>query len=283
MSKSKTFADFVANAFVHAEQVAQISVLKAEGSTPRDRDAIMMVSGSGMIGTIGGGTLEFDAITSARNLLKSNADHKREAVSLGPEIGQCCGGRVTLVIERIVDVATAKIADTEVENERAKNPVFVFGAGHVGMALARALAPLPLSVKLIDTRPDIFDEVAIEGVQCVLTERPFELIEQAPAGSSFVVLTHSHALDSRIAAAVLERGDFCYLGIIGSKTKRRVFEKAFRAIGIPQDRIARIVCPIGGDQIKDKRPAVIAAMVAAELLVVQANVASSAHKQSEAA
>jgi xanthine dehydrogenase accessory factor len=283
MSKAQTFAAFVAYAFEHGEKVARISVLEAEGSTPRDNDALMMVSESRMIGTIGGGRLEFDAVTSARNVLKNNENHKRQVITLGPEIGQCCGGRMTVAIERILDIAAAKAADAEVENERARCPVYVFGAGHVGVALARALAPLPLSVKLIDTRPDIFEGVAIEGVQCIQTERPLELVDQAPAGSSFVVLTHSHALDSRIAAEVLELGDFTYLGIIGSKTKRRVFEKAFRAIGIPQERITRIVCPIGGDQTKDKRPAVIAALVAAELLVVQATAARNAHKQSEAA
>jgi xanthine dehydrogenase accessory factor len=283
MSKAQPFAEFISSAFAHGEQVARISVLKAEGSTPRDSDAIMMVSRSGMIGTIGGGRLEFDAVASARNLLKSNANRKRESISLGPEIGQCCGGRITLAIDRVVDIAVGKALDAGIENERAKCPVYVFGAGHVGIALARALAPLPLSVKLIDTRPHIFDEVVIEPVECVLTERPFELIEQALPGSAFVVLTHSHALDSRIAAAVLERGDFAYLGIIGSKTKRRIFEKAFRAIGIPQDRIARIVCPIGGEQLRDKRPAVIAALVAAELLVVQAKASTDANRKSEAA
>jgi xanthine/CO dehydrogenase XdhC/CoxF family maturation factor len=109
----------------------------------------------------------------------------------------------------------------------------------------------------------------------VVTDRPLAEIERAAAGTAFVVLTHSHALDFALCSAVLEHGDFAYLGLIGSLTKRRRFERGFRELGIPEERAARLVCPIGGDRVRDKRPAVIAALTAAELLVTLAAVAGN--------
>ena len=106
------------------------------------------------------------------------------------------------------------------------------------------------------------------------SERLLDEVEAAPAGAAFLVLTHSHALDFEICAAVLQRGDFAYLGLIGSRTKRAQFERGFRDLGIAQERIARLVCPIGGGRIRDKRPAVIAALVAAELLHALADAAA---------
>ncbi|MGH6921852.1 MAG: XdhC family protein [Geminicoccaceae bacterium] len=108
----------------------------------------------------------------------------------------------------------------------------------------------------------------------VVSERLLDEVEAAPAGAAFLVLTHSHALDSMICAAALQRGDFTYLGLIGSRTKRAQFERGFRDLEIPQERIARLVCPIGGGRVRDKRPAVIAALVAAELLQTLADAAA---------
>ena len=110
---------------------------------------------------------------------------------------------------------------------------------------------------------DLIVGVAIEPVRA---GRPIDEVSAAPPGAAYLVLTHSHALDFEICAAVLERGDFAYLGLIGSATKRAKFERGFRELGIPKDRIARLVCPIGGGTVRDKRPPVIAALVAAELI-----------------
>ena len=116
--------------------------------------------------------------------------------------------------------------------EREKLPlVLLFGAGHVGKALASALAPLPLRVRWIDGRADAFPEPAIPGLEVVVSERLLDEVEAAPAGAAFLVLTHSHALDSMVCAAALQRGDFAYLGLIGSRTKRAQFERAFRDLG----------------------------------------------------
>jgi xanthine dehydrogenase accessory factor len=254
--------------FAEAEEglaIALITVSQAKGSTPREAGVRMLVSGSRIAGTIGGGRLEWDAIAAARRMLADGADRMQLDIPLGPEIGQCCGGRVALVIERLDKPAADALRD-EIARALARRPaVFVFGAGHVGRALALALAPLPFAVTLADSRTDAFDGFTAGAVTAILRDDLSALAENAPPQSAFVVMTHSHALDSLIAATVLSRGDFRYLGLIGSATKRALFLSAFRDIGIADDRIARLTCPIGGAGVRDKRPAVIAAMTAAEI------------------
>jgi xanthine dehydrogenase accessory factor len=248
------------------EAAVVVSVAEVKGSAPREAGTHMIVTAKASHGTIGGGTLEWEAILRARNMLEADEDSATMKLPLGPELGQCCGGFVSLRLQR-ADHALCAELDAIEARDRAKLPlVLLFGAGHVGKALARALAPLPLRVRWIDGRADAFPDPAIEGPEVVVSERLLDEVEAAPAGAAYLVLTHSHALDSMVCAAVLQRGDFAYLGLIGSRTKRAQFERAFRDLGIPQEQIARLVCPIGGGRIRDKRPAVIAALVAAELL-----------------
>ena len=185
---------------------------------------------------------------------------------LGPEIGQCCGGHVTLSLRRMDPPAVAELAATETAESGSLPSVLLFGAGHVGQALASALAPLPLRLSWIDERPEAFPARTPEGVRAVATDHLLDEVAAAPSGASYLVLTHSHALDFMLCEAVLRRGDFAYLGLIGSKTKRRRFERGFRELGLASGTIARLTCPIGGSQVRDKRPAVIAALTAAELL-----------------
>jgi xanthine dehydrogenase accessory factor len=247
-----------------AEPAALVRVEGAVGSTPREAGAMMVVTAHGVAGTIGGGRLEWDAIGSARALLSSNQAAQTLEIALGPAIGQCCGGRVTLRIERLPRHRVQQMLETE--RNSVHPAVFIYGAGHVGRALAAALAPLPFRTTLIDSRGDELALFSAAGVAVLQSDKPLSIAENAPAGSAHVIMTHSHAIDSLIGAAVLEQNSFGYLGIIGSRTKRNSFSKAFREIGIPAERIARVVCPIGGNRVKDKRPEVIAALVAAELV-----------------
>jgi xanthine dehydrogenase accessory protein XdhC len=259
-------AHILRSLLARGEPAAVVSVAEIKGSAPREAGTHMVVTAKDSHGTIGGGTLEWEATRRARSLLDSGEANAAMKLPLGPEIGQCCGGFVSLRLQR-ADQALCAELDALEEHEREKLPlVLLFGAGHVGKALARALAPLPLRVRWIDGRADAFPDPAIEGLEVVVTERLLDEVEAAPAGAAYLVLTHSHALDSMICAAALQRGDFAYLGLIGSRTKRAQFERGFRDLEIPQERIARLVCPIGGGRIRDKRPAVIAALVAAELL-----------------
>jgi xanthine dehydrogenase accessory protein XdhC len=225
----------------------------------------MLVTRAASHGTIGGGQLEFHAIDVAREMIAEGTLERRLDLPLGPHLGQCCGGRVELLL-RPVDHATLDTLSREEEDEAKAEPhVLLFGAGHVGVAMARALAPLPLAVTLLDDRdtppPPLSESVAFKRL-----DDPEKEVEGAPAGSAFVVLTHSHALDYRLADAALRRDDARYVGMIGSATKRARFERWFLARGGAKEALGRFICPIGGKSVRDKRPAVIAALATAEIL-----------------
>jgi xanthine dehydrogenase accessory factor len=264
------------------EPVVLVRVVTARGSTPREAGVCMLVTSATVHGTIGGGRLEWDAIVRARELLAGEESAAMLEVPLGPASGQCCGGRVTLSLAR---AGAAELAELEAAAaaERAGWPlVLLFGAGHVGKALARALVPLPLRLRWIDGRADAFPSPPLDGPEVVLTDRPLAEIRAAPAGTAFAVMTHSHALDFEICDAILKRGDFLYLGLIGSQSKRTRFERGWGKLGRTDDQIARLICPIGG-QLRDKRPEVIAALAAAELLLALARTAPRAETTGEAA
>jgi xanthine dehydrogenase accessory factor len=144
----------------------------------------------------------------------------------------------------------------------------LFGAGHVGAAIVRALDGLPCDVTWVDERDDMFPPTVPHNVEIEATDTPEAIVDAAPAGTSFLVMTHSHALDQRLAEAVLRRQDTGWFGLIGSKTKRLQFEHRLRQQGISSERLAAMVCPIGLRGITGKEPAVIAVSVCAQLLQV---------------
>lgn len=252
--------------FEQANATVKIEVSKALGSTPRETGTWMLVSASGIFGTIGGGQLELMAINEARSLLTTGETTGSMAIPLGPEIGQCCGGNVALTLHRM-DEGSAETLIIEHQKQDARLPeAYVFGAGHVGKALAQALSPLPLNTVLVETRKDELD-AAMADVDKQLVAMPESLIEKAGRGSAYVVLTHDHALDFLIVQTALARKDAAYVGMIGSKTKRASFASWYikEAGGKPVD-LDRLICPIGGSTVRDKRPEVIAAFAAAEIM-----------------
>lgn len=152
---------------------------------------------------------------------------------------------------------------------RAYHPhLMVFGAGHVGTAIVRALADLPCRVSWVDEREDLFLELLPSNVQIEASDTPEALVDSAAPGSCFLVLTHNHALDQLLSEHILRRFDFAWFGLIGSHTKRMQFEHRLHERGIPLDRFEKMVCPIGLPGIEGKSPPVIAAAVAAQLLQV---------------
>ncbi len=263
------------------EPTALIRVAVARGSTPREAGVAMLVTAETTVGTIGGGRLEWEATARARDLLRDGAASARVEVPLGPAVGQCCGGHVTLQLHRAGPAELAELEAVEASEREALPLVLLFGAGHVGRALARALSPLPLRLRWIDARAHEFPDPPVEGVEAVVTDRPLPEIEAASVGSAVLVLTHSHTLDFILTEAALRRRDLAYVGLIGSRTKRRRFERGLRELGLAESDLARLVCPIGGERLRDKRPAVIAALVAAELL--HAFAAHNAQAMGEAA
>ena len=256
-------------AFLDAgDPTALVEVARAKGSTPREAGAYMLVSRKAIHGTIGGGQLEFMAIDQARQML-ADAKGPHELmldIPLGPEIGQCCGGRVEVLVRLVDDELKAELLrNAEAEDARLPH-IYIFGGGHVGQALAGALSLLPVKAAVIETRAE-----ALEGmpasVETRLTSVPEEMVRSAPAGAAFVVLTHDHALDFLIVAEALKRNDAAYVGMIGSKTKKATFRSWYlKSAGGSDAGFSRLVSPIGGDVVKDKRPAVIAALAAAEIM-----------------
>jgi xanthine dehydrogenase accessory factor len=263
-----------------------ISVVKVEGSAPREAGARIVVTPLGFHGTIGGGTLEWQAIAKAQALLGKPTQHKLSVHSLGPDLGQCCGGRVQLVTEVFArnDLAAARDFAAQEENGvfavtgrilapdfseqfgDSNRKLYLFGAGHVGRALILALAPLPFDVIWIDPREGAFPSVVPSNVMTIQSENSVAEIAGAPPGSFAVVMTHSHALDLEIIDAVLCSPRFAYAGLIGSATKRARFSKRLREAGVAENRIDGLVCPIGIPSIKSKHPAAIAAATAVQLL-----------------
>jgi xanthine dehydrogenase accessory factor len=174
---------------------------------------------------------------------------------------------VALSLKHVSPDLSDTLVAREIEARSLQPDVLILGAGHVGRALARALAPLPFNTRLIDTRPDAL-EPGIEGVEPVATPLPESLIRAARPGSAVVILTHDHALDFLLVGQALARRDLAFTGLIGSKTKKAVFRSDFLAAGGDAETFARLVCPIGANPSGDKRPEIIAAFVAAELCAV---------------
>lgn len=248
--------------------IAELSAVR--GSSPREAGAFMLVSATEQAGTIGGGALEYMVIDRARQVLR-NGEHADDLdIPLGPEIGQCCGGRVDVALRRL-SAAIVERLQARIAAELAARPhVFLFGSGHVGHALARALAVLPLQVHVVDTRPDELADLPA-NITTHAVPMPEAIVRSAPVGSSYVILTHDHALDFLIGAEALQRADAPYVGMVGSKTKRARFRSWYLSEGYPDAALDKLVLPIGGkafpDGLGDKRPEVIAALAAAEILV----------------
>lgn len=260
---SPSLPDFLTG---HPELVL-VDVREAKGSTPREAGAYMLVAPAALWGTIGGGQMELLAIERARTMLAEGDTEGEIDLPLGPEIGQCCGGRVVIDLKRLRDEERRQLLAREETARKALPQVFVFGAGHVGLALAAALAPLPVATTVVETRPKAIENLP-RGVTGRLAALPEAVVAEIAPGGAAVILTHDHALDFLIAREALARDDLAYVGMIGSATKRATFESAMRREGFASQRLARLVLPIGGDAVRDKRPSVIAAMVAAELIAV---------------
>lgn len=244
--------------------VVLVTVATTLGSAPRAPGTRMLVHADGIAGTVGGGELEWRAIARARAMLAAGETAAALELVLGPGLGQCCGGRVGLELVR-ADAALLARLEAEEAAERAARPrVLLFGAGHVGRALARSLAPLPLHVRWIDPRPDAFPPDPPVEVERVCTGAPVRILEQVPEVAGVLVLTHSHALDFALVAAALARDDPAHVGLIGSTSKRARFVHGLRELGLGEERIARLACPLGGTTA-DKRPEVIALLATAEL------------------
>ena len=261
-----------ARRLVH-EPAVLVSVCSAEGSVPRAPGAWMAVFGDAVMGTIGGGRLEFEAVVEARLLLattRAMTQPLQVRYPLGPSLGQCCGGVVHLAFER-VNAADLPALRTRLGAVLA--PVALFGGGHVGRALIHVLASLPYAVTWIDSRDEIFPAPLPAGVVCEHSEPVQAAVRELAPGSNVLIMSFSHAEDLDVVAACLLRqraqGDLPYLGLIGSKTKWAVFRRRLLERGFTDQELAHVTCPIGLPGITGKEPEVIAVAVAAQLLLLR--------------
>lgn len=257
--------------FLAAHPAAIVAELTAiRGSSPREAGAFMLIAADATLGTIGGGALEYMVIDRARQALRDGVPAGAMEIPLGPEIGQCCGGRVTVSLRSISQQLAVRLQQRLTAEVEGRPHVYVFGAGHVGRALAAALALLPVRACVIDTRPELLAGLPA-GVEARAVALPEAVVRTAPHGSSYIILTHDHALDFLIAAEALQRQDAPYVGMVGSRSKRSRFASWYRSEGGDAAVLERLVLPIGGAAfpggIGDKRPEVIAALAAAEILV----------------
>ncbi len=244
--------------------VIRVALTRVRGSSPRNEGTEMFVAPNALWGTIGGGQLEYLAIQAARDMFDDGALNRDLDVPLGPEIGQCCGGRVELKLSRMRTSDRRAAEDRERLRDSALPHVYVLGAGHVGRALANLFEHLPVHCVLVDTRPEEMARNTAK-VETRVSALPEIDIWNAPPDSAFIVLTHDHALDFLLTSAALERGDAAYVGMIGSATKRAKF-KNWTHKNCDGQTIEHLNCPIGASGSRDKRPSVIAAFVVAEVM-----------------
>jgi xanthine dehydrogenase accessory factor len=324
-----SWLDQARRAISAGEPAVLVTVVAVQGSAPREPGARLLVLRDRVVESIGGGHLEFAATAAAR--IGQPRAHS-ETIALGPQLGQCCGGKVRLLFEPLAagdlgwlaaldqlaaagdaailvrrvglagsplllrpqEIASAvlpaeirqqardfaesseRIALVERETGEAwlfeRSPpapdrLQLFGAGHVGAALVQALANLHFRVEWIDDRSGLFPATLPANVR-TSSATPADAVAAARAGDFYLVMTHSHPLDLEICEKVLRRGDFAFLGLIGSETKRARFVSRLRARGLPPDLVQRLTCPIGIPEIAGKHPTVIALSVAAQLVAL---------------
>ena len=252
------------------ESACLVRVESTEGSAPREVGAWMAVFTARLVGTIGGGHLELQAIAEARRRLGGVPGPAQMRYALGPALWQCCGGVVLLGFERLTAADLAPGAGLRARLSPHLHPVALFGGGHVGHALARVLTPLPFALTWIDSRDGVFPPNPPEGVVCEHSEPVQLAVPRLAPDSRVLIMSFSHAEDLDVVAACLrrqrEQGDLPLIGLIGSKTKWATFSSRLRARGFGQDELAQVTCPIGIPGITGKEPEVIAVAVAAQLL-----------------
>jgi len=259
-----------------------VTVVEHQGSVPRETGTRMLVAADAVVGTIGGGHLELQALRRARQCLQAwaptgsaraardpvraepvEAPAETQRIALGPSLGQCCGGALVLRYTPLADDPPAQW-----QGPPPRFTLHLFGAGHVGRAIVNLLAAVPCRVRWVDEREGEFPAVALPPhIERMCAEPVQAEVAAAAAGDAFLVLTHSHDLDLAITREILARGDFGFFGLIGSATKRAKFERRLAERGFAPGVVARITCPIGLPGLRGKEPGVIAVAAVAQLLL----------------
>ena len=263
---------FIAQLAVNPAVLVQLD--STQGSSPREAGTWMAVFADTLIGTIGGGHLEYEVTAKARALLQKNLLTTPATVlrfALGPSLGQCCGGIVNVRFELVSAEDRPTLA---VRLKPNLQPVALFGGGHVGHALVRVLSNLPFALTWIDSREGVFNDGlsanAAFNVVCEYSDPVQDAVRSLAPQSRVVIMSFSHAEDLDVLASCLQRqrekADLPYIGLIGSHTKWATFRHRLEARGFMPAELTHVTCPIGMPGIVGKEPEVIAIAVAAQLL-----------------
>lgn len=242
-----------------------VEITATRGSSPRDAGTHMRVTADSMDGTIGGGALEFAAINRARKMLSQGDSNYVETIPLGPNLGQCCGGVVTLKYndqapedrKKLEQIVVPRCPEDGVRNVQ----LWLWGAGHVGRAVVAAAHPDVFTVTWIDSAPERFPNSASDHLRVIPAADMPLLASRAEREADHLIFTYSHDIDLALCAALLKRG-VRSCGLIGSETKWTRFQKRLRAMGLDP---SPITCPIG-DKSLGKAPHQIAQGVVQALL-----------------
>jgi xanthine dehydrogenase accessory factor len=283
--------------------IVLVTVTATKGSSPRNAGACMLITADEIWQTIGGGAVEFDIMARARKMLASGDDgwqRQHLKIVLGPDMGQCCGGQMSILLEKfttnhesnLLALSTVVTRETILAHPLEsgppllaepvyrmpafsapimppQTPLFIYGAGHVSRALLPRLDGLGFDIFLVDIDDDRYPADLGDKAEKLLAKAPEVIAKHAPLGAVHLVMTHSHSLDEAICLELLTKGDFAYLGLIGSKSKRARFAKRLLAAGVAESMLDILVCPIGIDEITGKNPAYVALSIAAQLAISQ--------------
>lgn len=247
----------VQDSFTRGEPCVLLTVLEARGSVPRPPGTKMVVTPSGENGSIGGGRIEYQAVQFGRQLLSEGADaaictrRLPQAGSTPPETARS----LTILFEPLIEV---------------RFDIWLFGAGHVAKALLPIVAALPCRISWVDSRAALFPTELPINVTAIPAALPDSVVPQASADGYFLLMSHSHEQDFRIAEAVIERDDAAFLGMVGSARKRTQLVQRLVASGAARARLAQsLVCPLGLPELKGRLPAEIAIAIAAQVLLAR--------------
>lgn len=233
------------------------TVLGTSGSTPRANGSKMVITTADIYDTLGGGHLEFKVIEKARQLLSQGQTGQFiEPFNLGANLGQCCGGATTIMFEVM----------------RSQHLCLdIYGAGHVAQALINVLAQLPIHIRWIDSRAEVFPSYVPANVEKIVDEEPVAQVSQARSSSAYLILTHNHQLDFALTEAILKRDDSLWLGVIGSVTKAKRFRHRLQHREFCSQQIEHMTCPVGLSNVSGKLPMEVAVSIAGQLIDLYQN------------
>ena len=229
-----------------------ITVTETRGSTPRKANSKMIVDSSGKPwGTIGGGSIEKLAIEEALGVLQAKVSLSKE-VQLTNELAMCCGGAMRLFWEFIP----------------APLQLHIFGAGHVGRAVAHAARQVGFDIKLYDDLVANQQEASEEGLDVHPDMTPTEISAIPTSRSEFIfIATRDHSIDQRLLEEALKK-ERRWVGVIGSERKAKQQVKRLRAKDYTEEQLKALSCPVG-ISIPAETPEEIAISICAELIQVK--------------